>query len=660
MNALRVCTRMGALFLCFAVTGCFPISAAEVVLPEQHVVASPLEEDVFSPGAVTVVRPEEMQGEQKNLPDLLKRVPGLHVVEARGRGAYTVASVRGSTSAQVAVYIDGTLANLGSEAAVDLSAIPVDDVERIEVYRGYIPSRFNRAAMGGVINIVTRKPKGSEASLTLGVSSYGGARSGLFWSRPLGGGAFSLGVAHERSDGDFAYWNDNDTPYTPEDDYEAKRRNNSFSRTNLLMKWEDESWHARFSWREDDRALPLPAPGFDRPGAQEPRGAELDTRQWSLAVGRRRNSGDVEWGWRAEWLDQKKTYDDPDDVIGGWGERHNEYRAQRAGFAVDASLPIGESHFAELLIDYSRETLDVRGDIVQGLGGLDSFAQESLNIHLQDTIALDGTGNFLLTPVLRWNVNDGEGKLSWGAGVIRELENGWSWRASFGSYNRAPNLYERYGDGASIRPAPDLSWEEGTQADVGVQWRGEVGDLLLAAGATFFARRSNDLIEFVMTSPRYGVYQNVGEARVRGVELESSVERGAWGLFASCTWMDAVNETPGDYRQGKRLPNRPEWEGLLRLSRTLSGGRGSLFTEFRYIGEMYFDSAETIRSGNLFTVGVGGKYDLADGLRVVAGVDDLFDQGPETLRLGGGSGPDRTLYYPLQGRTLYLTLHWDF
>ncbi len=466
MNAMRVCTRMGALFFCLAVTGCFPISAAEVVLPEQHVVASPLEEEVFSPGAVTVVRPKEMQGEQKNLPDLLKRVPGLHVVEARGRGAYTVASVRGSTSAQVAVYIDGTLANLGSEAAVDLSAIPVDDVERIEVYRGYVPSRFNRAAMGGVINIVTRKPKGSEASLTLGVSSYGGARSGLFWSRPLRGGAFSLGVAHERSDGDFAYWNDNDTPYTPEDDYEAKRRNNSFSRTNLLMKWEDESWHARFSWREDDRALPLPAPGFDRPGAQEPRGAELDTRQWSLAVGRRRNAGDVEWGWRAEWLDQKKTYDDPDDVIGGWGERHNEYRAQRAGFAVDASLPIGESHFAELLIDYSRETLDVRGDIVQGLGGLDSFAQESLNIHLQDTIALDGTGNFLLTPVLRWNVNDGEGKFSWGAGVIRELENGWSWRASFGSYNRAPNLYERYGDGASIRPAPDLSWEEGTQADV--------------------------------------------------------------------------------------------------------------------------------------------------------------------------------------------------
>ena len=84
----------------------------------------------------------------QSLPDLLERVPGLHIVRARGRGAYTVASIRGSTSAQVAVYVDGSLRNLGSEAAVDLSAIPVGEVERIEVYRGYIPVRFTEAGLG--------------------------------------------------------------------------------------------------------------------------------------------------------------------------------------------------------------------------------------------------------------------------------------------------------------------------------------------------------------------------------------------------------------------------------------------------------------------------------------------------------------------------------
>lgn len=638
-----------------------PLFADDTVLPVQHVIASPLdEEEQFSPGAVTIVRPEEMKGEQKSLPDLLKRVPGLHVIEARGRGAYTVASIRGSTSAQVAVYIDGMLANLGSEAAVDLSAIPVDDVERIEIYRGYVPSRFNRAAMGGVINIITKKPTESGGSVSLGAVSYGGIRSGLTWNAPLGSGAFSLGVHRKKSDGDFEYPNDNDTPYTPEDDYTAKRRYNSFERTNLLMKWEDESWHARFSWKRDDRKLPLPAPGFDVPGVPGPRGAELDTRQWSFAVGRRQTAGELDWGWRVEWLDQKKSYRDPDDVIGGLGERSNEYLANRFGIALDASLPVGESHFAELLLDYSRETLDVRGDIIQVLGGRDEFAQENLSIHLQDTIALNSEGNFLLTPVLRWNVYDGEGAFSWGLGMVRELTNGWSWRASVGSYNRAPNLYERYGDGASIRPSPDLVREEGTQADIGLRWQGTLGDVRTEAGLTFFGRESKDLIEFIMTSPRFGIYRNIGEATVLGVEFESNLEWNDWGLFTSLTWMDALNETPGNYRKGKRLPNRPELEGLLRLSRKFSNGRGSLFSELHYTGDTYFDSAETIRSGNLFTVGVGGKYDLSDSLSIAAGVDDLFDKGPGVLRLGGGTGPDRTLYYPLQGRSVYLTLLWSF
>ncbi|MDI9369994.1 MAG: TonB-dependent receptor [Synergistaceae bacterium] len=637
------------------------LAAFEAELPEQIVTADVIgDEEPFSPGAVTVVRPEEMEGEQKSLPDLLKRVPGLHVIEARGRGAYTVASVRGSTSAQVAVYVDGVLANLGSESAVDLSTIPVSDVEAIEVYRGYVPSRFNRASMGGVINIVTKRPTSAGGSASLGASSWGGKSGALSWSTPLGDGRFYLGASAERSDGDFEYRNDNDTPYTPEDDYDARRRHNHFDRKNLLLKWEDDDWHARLSWREDERGLPPPAPGFDRPDEPRPRGAWLGTDQWSVSVGRRYVSGEFDWGWRADWLDRFKEYNDPDDVIGGLGERHNEYRSRRVGFAVDASLPIGDSHLAELLIDWSSENLDVRGDVVQRLGGRDSFSQDSLNVHLQDTISLGREGNLLFTPLLRWSAQDGEGRFSWSAGLVQEFGNGLSWRASFGSYNRYPNLYERYGDGASIRPAPDLKWEEGTRADLGVMWSGEALGFLIDAEATLFAGRSKNLIEFVMTSPRFGIYQNIGESRVYGLEVESTMRRDPWEVFTSFTWMDAVNETPGDYRHGMRLPNRPELEGLLRVARSIAGGRGSLFTELHYTGDMYFDSAETVRSGNLLTVGAGGKYDLSDSLRVSAGVDDLFNRGPEVLREGGGTGPDRTMYYPFQGRSFYLTLDWFF
>ena len=102
----------------------------------------PDRESKLSPGTVTVIRPEEYKGEQKDLPDLLKMVPGVHVREVNGKGQYTVVTVRGSTAAQVGVFVDGVMTNLGGDAAVDISTIPVKNVERIEVYRGYIPARF--------------------------------------------------------------------------------------------------------------------------------------------------------------------------------------------------------------------------------------------------------------------------------------------------------------------------------------------------------------------------------------------------------------------------------------------------------------------------------------------------------------------------------------
>lgn len=164
-------------------------------------------ESKLSPGTVNIVRPDEFKGEQKSLPDLLLTVPGVHVREVNGKGQYTTVTMRGSTAAQVGIFIDGVLANLGGDTAVDLSTIPVKNVERIEVYRGYIPSRFGGTFMGGVINIVTKKPETTNVSLEVGKSSYGGKRGSMEITAPLGDGSIMVGTNYESSDGDFKYKN---------------------------------------------------------------------------------------------------------------------------------------------------------------------------------------------------------------------------------------------------------------------------------------------------------------------------------------------------------------------------------------------------------------------------------------------------------------------
>lgn len=164
-------------------------------------------ESKLSPGTVTVIRPEEYKGEQKDLPDLLKMVPGVHVREVNGKGQYTVVTVRGSTAAQVGVFVDGVMTNLGGDAAVDISTIPVKNVERIEVYRGYIPARFGGTFIGGVINVVTKKPTKANISAELGKASFGGKSASLEVVSPLASGSLLVGLNYEAAKGNFPYKN---------------------------------------------------------------------------------------------------------------------------------------------------------------------------------------------------------------------------------------------------------------------------------------------------------------------------------------------------------------------------------------------------------------------------------------------------------------------
>lgn len=204
-----------AFALC-GVSSYLPVSAAEGAsegAPEFELAGITVEakrpdwESKLSPGTVTVIRPEEYKGEQKDLPDLLKMVPGVHVREVNGKGQYTVVTVRGSTAAQVGVFVDGILTNLGGDAAVDISTIPVKNVERIEVYRGYIPARFGGTFIGGVINVVTKKPTTAHVSAELGKASFGGKSASLEVVSPFKSGSLMVGLNYEAAKGDFPYKN---------------------------------------------------------------------------------------------------------------------------------------------------------------------------------------------------------------------------------------------------------------------------------------------------------------------------------------------------------------------------------------------------------------------------------------------------------------------
>ncbi len=131
-----------------------------VVLPEISVTANLTETPLTEVGsAVTIITGEELKEQEiRYVGEALRQVPGVAVSQSGPRGQFTQLRIRGSESNQTKVFIDGIAVNdpaRGSE--FDFAHLLVDDIERIEVLRGPQSALYGSDAIGGVVNIVTRR-----------------------------------------------------------------------------------------------------------------------------------------------------------------------------------------------------------------------------------------------------------------------------------------------------------------------------------------------------------------------------------------------------------------------------------------------------------------------------------------------------------------------
>jgi len=178
------------------------LAALVVALPEVTVETSPSRLDLTETTMVIDRRTID-RSYARTVGDLLADVGDVFVKE-QGSGGSQYASIRGSASNQVVVMVDGRRLNAPGSGEVDLSTIPVDAVERVEIIKGSSPEHGGDA-IGGVIQIITRSPGSStERNLEVGGGSFG-ARHGRFYLSQAGnpGAAFSGSVTS--SNGRYGY-----------------------------------------------------------------------------------------------------------------------------------------------------------------------------------------------------------------------------------------------------------------------------------------------------------------------------------------------------------------------------------------------------------------------------------------------------------------------
>src|SRR5439155_24002326 len=205
----------------------------------------------------TVVDTTSAPTRVETLGEALADTAGVQVRRFGGLGDFSTVSIRGSSAGQVQVYLDGVPLARAQNEVVNLADLPLDAVERVEVYRGTTPLAFAQAGAGGIVNVVTRRP--GDTPVTGASASYGSfdtRKLDLTRSARVGPWEY-LGFAHYLgSAGDFTFRNDLGTTANPADDRTERRENNAFDLGDLT---------GRVGWRPDDtRAATLTSDTFVR------------------------------------------------------------------------------------------------------------------------------------------------------------------------------------------------------------------------------------------------------------------------------------------------------------------------------------------------------------------------------------------------------------
>lgn len=698
-------------------------------------------EKELSPGQVSVIYTKDFEGEQKDLPALLDRIPGLFIDHMNGQGHYTTARIRGSTASQVDVYIDGVRMNMNGESAVNLSAIPVDNIERIEVYRGYVPARFTGAPLGGVINIVTKKPNAGRGYVTQGFRSYGGYSSTYEYSMPLGTGSLMATWGRDIWQGDFKFQRPKRAGERPGDNL-YRRHANDYQNNDGMVKWQDSHWMIKAQYRDDHEALAHALSGntwFDFPFFTDGYWRQqLDTKYKEFYVGRQDTWKNLDINWHIAYMDEDKHFFNTglmaaiNTPASQWdpsklgpqpqldhnlpGQLWSHYHSKKWDYNLNLAYHLWNSHLIEFNGDIVKERMDTDGDgwnktqeqldTQTGVYRtwrkmLPTYHNSEYHFTLQDTMTLNDAGDMKLTVIGRadkvkmqglWEDiggKDSHWMYSGGAALQKQLDSHWSVKTSWGTYYRHPNFYEIFGDGMTILQSYFMqqrnrlgyskgTWEWGSQFDFSLNRQGKMLGADTDTVVTWFQRKSNN--QLVLYTPWRGpgvsYYLPSGQMSVHGIELSHHMTWNRLNLALAATWQKGkTTQTVEGYEVSAMSTGNnsfvPEWVVNARLDYTFPGNRFNLFGEYRFNGKEVIqgssssseDLGHTVMSvrDSYAMVDLGAKYQFDNGIKLSAGVNDVFNRGYKVMvSTKYYYGPRVANLYPLPGRMYYATIGYSF
>ena len=542
--------------------------------------------------------------------DVLARLPGIQISRSGGQGSATSVFLRGAESRYTAVYLDGVRLDSQATGGVAWEQIPLSQIDRIEVLRGPAAAVYGSDAIGGVIQLFTKKGEGKPAPYVgVGIGSHrtyqveAGVSGSTGVDRQVD---YSLGLSHERSDGFNAQpqrlRRASDGVRNPDDD--GYERSSANARVGLQING---------AHRLDATLL----------------ASQLESQyDSSAALNDDRNHNRLRTAgltWSAKWTEAYSTSVQLTDSHSRYATSPSPYRSETdlRGYLWQNEYRIG-AHLLSATLERREDKLENaaidrdRSQNALALGYGFTQGPHALQLHLRRDDDSEFGGHTT-------------GSAAYGYAVTRQLRA----TVSAGTSFRAPTLYQRfseYGVG-SLEP------EEGRNVEAGLRWTEGATSL----GVVAYRNRVRNMIIFGGAGgclSTFGCYENVGRAQYQGITLSGNHTVANVQLRASLDLQD-----PKDLGSDKQLARRAKRYATLGADTQIAGW--TVGAEVQATGKRYDNAANTNVLGGYTLVNLYTSTKIARDFTLTARVDNLADKDYQTAR-----------QYANGGRTFWVGMKW--
>lgn len=530
---------------------------------------------------------------QSSLVDVLQSLSGIRISSSGGTGSNASVFLRGAESRHTLLLVDGLRVGSATSGQPTLEAIPLAMIERIEVLRGPASALYGSEALGGVIQIFTRRGiKGFYPEVAIGYGTY----DTLNASVSLRGGveklSYSVTAGQDDTEGhnakhDPAYWASPwGSSYHPDKD---GFRNRYFAAS------------ATLEMRERDRVgvSVFATDGRNDYDTNDYYESYLDKRVSSVGA---YMINQLAEGWTSTLRvgeSRDKLYDHPDASGGSRiGSSQKQFQWQH-----DVQLPVGT-----LMAAYEHTRTEITGNTDY------TMDQRHVNALLLGWSARFDAHNVQINVRRDDNSQFGSkttGMFAYGYRINPTL----SVHGSVATAFNAPTFNQLYwpetGFGSG---SPDLKPEQALNRELGLRW----DDGMHHVELTYYNNRVRDLISGWPP-------QNLDNARLEGLELAYEVGLGAYNLRAGADFLNAKDE---DTRN--ELQRRARIAGFVRVDK--SAGAWNWGVEWNGLGRRYEDTANKVRLPGYGIVNAYAHYALARDWRLEVRANNILDKSYEVSR----------------------------